>query len=52
MDIFDSSQLVGVFHYNDVKCQEWNKLRNKLAKYKIKLKVVPSKLSSKVYAVS
>lgn len=39
---------MAVFHYNDVSCQEWKILRNKLAKYEIKLKVVPAKLSSKV----
>ena len=48
VDSFSSCKLVAVFHYNDVTCQEWNKLRNKLAKYEIKLRVVPAKLSSKV----
>ncbi len=48
MESFASNQLVTVFHYNDITCQEWSRLRNKLAKYEIKLKIVPSKLSSKV----
>ena len=45
---FESSGVVVVYHYNDVNCQEWNRIRNKLAKYEVKLKVIPSKLSSKV----
>lgn len=48
VDSFSSHKLVAVFHYNDVSCQEWKTIRNKLAKYEIKLKVVPAKLSSKV----
>ena len=48
VDSFSSNRLVAVFHYNDVTCQEWKRLRNKLAKYEIKLKVFPAKLSSKV----
>lgn len=48
MQSFDSSKLVVVYHYNDVNCQEWNKIRNKLAKYDMKLNVIPTKLSSKV----
>ena len=49
MDAFTSNRLVTVFHYNDITCQEWMKLRNKLAKYEIKVKVIPAKLSSKVH---
>lgn len=52
IDSFCSHRLVTVFHYNDVTCQEWNTLRNKLAKYEIKLKVIPAKLSSKVTTIS
>lgn len=48
MHSFSSHRLVTVFHYNDVTCQEWKSLRNKLSKYEIKLKVIPAKLSSKV----
>ena len=48
MDSFTSHQLVAVFHYNDVTCQEWKRLRNKLSKCGIKLKVIPAKLSSRV----
>lgn len=51
MDSFDSHQLVAVFHYNDVTCLEWKTLRNKLAKYEIKLKMIPAKLSCKVSLV-
>lgn len=48
MDSFGSNQLVAVFHYNDVTCKQWQQLRGKLAKYQVKLKVVPARLSSKV----
>ena len=48
MDSFNSHQLVTVFHYNDVTCQEWKKFRNKLSKYEIKLKVIPVRLSARV----
>lgn len=49
MNTFNTHDMVTVFHYNDVTCQEWNTLRNKLAKYEIKMKVIPVKLSSKVH---
>ena len=48
MESFSSHKVVTVFHYNDVSCGEWKTLRNELAKYEVKLKVVPAKLSSKV----
>ncbi len=37
-----------MYHYNDVNCQDWRRIRSKLGKHNIKLKVVPVKLTAKV----
>ena len=46
-DVFQDSKMVAVYHYNDLSVQDWNSMRLKLTKDDIKIRVIPSKVSSK-----
>ena len=46
-DMFQNSKMVAVYHYNDLSVQEWKNVRLRLSKDDIKIRVIPSKVSSK-----
>ena len=48
LESFDSSSFLAVYHYNDINCNDWRRIRSKLRKNDIKLRVVPVKLTSRV----
>lgn len=45
--IFSSSQLVAVYHYNDLTVSEWDALRTKLDQKSLRMKVIPCKVATK-----
>lgn len=51
-DIFANNNLVTVFHYSDLDAMEWINLRLKFCENKIKVKVFPSKISSRVLSTT
>ena len=46
-DMFQNSKMVAVYHFNDLSVQEWKNVRLRLSKDDIKIRVIPSKVSSK-----
>ena len=46
-DTFECSGMVAVFHYNDLNTQEWIAVRLNLAREDLKVRVIPSKISTR-----
>ena len=47
-DTFNDHSMVAVYHYNNLSTHEWNEVRYKLSQNGIRMKIFPSKLSTKV----
>ena len=51
-DTFSKNNLVTVFHYNDLDSLEWKQIRLKFDQNNIKIRVFPSKISSKALSTT